>query len=152
MIASYLLVATVAGLFHDHGGEAGCCSDKGCSAHQGRTAEQPAADSAKKMAGHSCGHHHCCGHHHSAKPQPAESSPEKPVKRSKVDGPGWTAAGLSHGPCFVCQFLAHHHAEAPAAAVAVVSMPPVGECRVSSTVFSAAPRSEHPARGPPAQA
>lgn len=149
VIASYLLVATVAGLFHDHGGKAGCCSEaEGCVNHS-RTAGQPEDT---QSSGHACGHHHCCRHHHSAKSQPAESAPIRPAKRSKADGPEWAAAGSSHGPCFVCQFLAHHHAESPTAIVSVVSMPPVGECRVSSTVFSASPRSEHPARGPPAQA
>lgn len=149
VIASYLLATTVSGLFHDHGHSCseGCCHHEAAETALANVAQAESEKPAAPTETHCCHHHHhCCKHAHVCSSQPA--APAKNAQRL----PGTSDVGSNaapHGPCFVCQFLAHHHAVATVDNPSIVLLPPPVEIDGTCLSVRAAMRLSHPARGPP---
>ena len=151
VIAGYLLVTTVSGLLHDHGGceHSTCCTHEDaqtvCSSgdggqHTATPETQGEASNSHDEPKHTH-RHKCCHHHHHA----VAKASEAPAK----GGLSVTAAKSEHGPCAVCQFLAHHHAVTPVETVTVAILPSptrIGSPRAWQLAW---PSVTHPARGPP---
>lgn len=141
VIAGYLLATTVSGLFHDHGDQDECCAVGHC--------QNAAQASRENSAGH-C-HSGCCHHHHGHRYGPEETK-AKSTDRLKPGERGISAAKPIHGPCAVCQFLAHHHAVTPVAQAASAVLPPPVEQQAFAVRHVTLRLLTHAARGPPSAA
>jgi hypothetical protein len=152
-LVSYLLAATVSGMFHNHGENGhgdGCCVAGKCATE--RTSKGSSCTHAHR-------HHHADGsaghkaHRHDvAEQKSAAANSTGPGRNSDRQPEQGHHGPLRHSDCAACQFLAQQSITTPRCELVATTLVAPHASDAAAPHVTTVVADAHPARGPPTQA